>query len=212
MSLDAISVPPNSGNSPNYLVIFLHGWGADYRDLVPLANVLNLPDCQFLFPNAPFPHSGGFGGRAWYALDTPDYNGIQESREMLFNWVLSLEENTGVPLNRTILAGFSQGGAMILDVGLTLPVVGLCVCSGYLHFQPQPLDVPSPPVLMNHGTQDPVVPIAMARQAQAELTQIGVKVSYHEFEGGHEIPPETLVMMQQFIGDCWENIGRNQEN
>jgi phospholipase/carboxylesterase len=177
----------------------LHGWGANYQDLVPLASYFNLPDCQFLFPNAPFPHPQVPGGKSWYSLESSDYTGMAESRELLFNWVLSLEDATGVPLSRTILSGFSQGGAMILDVGLTLPVAGLCSLSGYLHFQPEAVDFNFPPVFMVHGKQDPVVPLIMAQQAKDKLTALGVNIDYHEFDGGHEIPLKAIALMQQFI-------------
>ncbi|AFY79405.1 putative esterase [Pleurocapsa sp. PCC 7327] len=199
MSLEAISIPPASGNRPTHLFIALHGWGADARDLAPLASMFNLPDYQFLFPNAPFPHPQVPGGKAWYALETEDYAGILESRQMLFDWLVSLESETGVPLERTILSGFSQGGAMILDIGLNLPVAGLCSMSGYLHAKPQASNSPLPPILIVHGRQDPVVPVQAARQARDELTAIGATVEYHEFDMGHEIRPAVLDLLQQFI-------------
>ena len=161
--------------------------------------MFDLPDYQFLFPNAPFPHPQVPGGKAWYALETNDYQGLLESRQMLFDWLRSLESMTGIPLSHTILSGFSQGSAMILDVGLNLPVAGLCSLSGYLHAKPQVGNFPLPPVLMVHGKLDTVVPLEAAQKSRDALISIGVTVEYHEFEMGHEIQPEVLDLMQQFI-------------
>ena len=200
-TLDAIFIPPNSGEKPANLLIMLHGWGANYQDLTPLAPMLDLPGFAYIFPNAPFEHPQVPGGRAWYALETNEYTGLAESKQILREWLLSLPDSTEVSLERTIMTGFSQGGAMALDVGLTLPFAGLCSLSGYLHYQPQKQnsDVYFPPVLIIHGTQDPVVPLPAAQQAKEKLTAIGVEVKYQEFLMGHEIQPPVLTLMQEFI-------------
>ena len=199
MSLDAISWSPKAGNSPQHLLIMLHGWGANADDLVPLADMLSLPNYQFLFPNAPFAHPQVPGGLAWYALETGKYEGIAESRQLLKDWLLSLEENTGIPLSRTILSGFSQGGAMSLEIGIQLPLAGICSLSGYLQFQPQPSPTEIPPILLIHGIQDSIVPVTMAHQARDKLTEMGAQVEYHEFNAGHEIPLQVLPILQSFI-------------
>ena len=175
----------------------LHGWGADAMDLAPLASMLDLADCQFLFPNAPFDHPQVPGGRAWYALETSDYQGLVVSRQQLHDWIISLESTTGIPLERTFLTGFSQGGAMTLDVGLSLPLAGLGSLSGYLHSEPHPQGPQN--VLIVHGKQDPVVPIAAARQARDLLLGLGVNVEYHELNMGHEIPIPALTILRQFL-------------
>jgi phospholipase/carboxylesterase len=177
----------------------LHGWGADASDLAPLSTVLNLPNYQFIFPSAPFPHPEVPGGKAWYALETPDYKGLDESRQMLLEWLRSLEATTGVPLSRTILSGFSQGGAMTLDVGSSLPLAGLCSLSGYLHSKPQKGDRSLPPVLIIHGTQDTVVPLKAAQQARDVFSVLGATVEYREFEMGHEINASAIEVLQAFI-------------
>ena len=220
-TLDAISVMPSNGEKPKYLLVMLHGWGANYQDLAPLAQMLNLPDFACLFPNAPFPHPQVPGGRAWYDLENmPNCKQLIQSRELLINWLSSLEAATGVPLQRTIMAGFSQGGAMTLDVGLTFPMLSLCSMSGYLHYEPENNSItdaiasgliintekinrsyPSKlsPALIIHGKQDPVVPIQAGRQAKETLSAMGVDVQYHEFNMGHEIPLPALEVLQQFI-------------
>ena len=148
LSLEVINIPPASGQSPVGLVVVLHGWGANALDLASVVPVLNLPDFQFICPNAPFSHPRMSTGKAWYNLERQDYKGLTESRQLLKDWLKSLESTTGVPLSRTILCGFSQGAAMTLDVGLTLPLAGLICLSGYLHPNPQLADKTSMPVLI----------------------------------------------------------------
>lgn len=199
MSLDALSLPPESGKSPSHLLVILHGWGADANDLVPIASMLDVPEYECIFPNAPYPHPEVPGGRAWYALETSNYQGLSESRQLLYDWLLALEPTTGVPLQKTILCGFSQGGAMTLDVGLNLPLAALCSLSGYLHTRPQLSYSQQPSILMVHGKQDPVVPIQAAQQARDELLALGIKVDYHELDMGHEIPLPVIQLLQKFI-------------
>jgi phospholipase/carboxylesterase len=199
MSLEAISISPSNNKKPEKIIVLLHGWGANYQDLVPLTSMLNLPDCQFLFPNAPFLHPQVPGGRAWYDLDDSSYGGIEESRKSFYNWLISLPENTGVLLENVIVAGFSQGGAMSLDIGLKLPVAGVCSFSGYLHFEPEKQAEPFPPVLMFHGKFDPVVPVNFAREGKSKLESVGVNLTYQEFDIAHEINNEEINLMRQFV-------------
>ncbi|MEL4894300.1 alpha/beta hydrolase [Crocosphaera sp. Alani8] len=198
MSLEFISIKPKN-SEPKNLLVMLHGWGANAEDLAPLSSVLTLPDYQLLFPNAPFSHPEVPGGLAWYALETGKYEGIEESCQLLKNWLLSLEKDTGIPLSRTILSGFSQGGAMALDIGINLPLRGICSLSGYLQFQPQKIASPVPPILIIHGTNDMVVPLQMAQKARDGLTSISAKVEYHELEMGHEIPTDVIPIFEKFI-------------
>lgn len=206
MSLNVLSVPPKS--ETDSLLILLHGWGANAQDVAALANWLSLPQCQMLFPDAPFPFPFGPGGRIWYNFP-PDYTftcepelanqrDLQESRQLLTTWLRSLQSTTGIPLSRTILAGFSQGGAMTLDVGLSLPLAGVLVLSGYLHSPPTHLASPPPPVFMAHGRQDAVVPLQAAQQSRDRLQSLGVDVTYQELDTGHEIPMPVLGLVQNF--------------
>ena len=197
-TIEAISAIPK--NQPDYLLVVLHGWGANYQDFVPFAKVLNLPNFGYMFPNAPFDHFQVPGGKAWYALEDKSFTGLAQSRQLLLDWLNSLAASTGVPIKKTILAGFSQGGAMTLDVGLTLPLAALCSFSGYLHYEPQiQPDKTYPPTLIVHGTQDPVVPIAAAIKAKDELSKIGVPVQYREFAMAHEVNDEAIALFKQFI-------------
>jgi len=197
VSLKYTSSP--SKNPAKYLVVVLHGWGDNFYGLMPLAEHLEFPDIEFIFADAPYPHPHVPDGKAWYHLETPEYKGLKESSQSLFNWILSLEQSTGVPLSHTMLIGFSQGGAMTLDVGLKLPLLGLCSLSGYLHYQPSQLNLPSPPLLLIHGSQDVVVPVSAAQYANTLLKSLGVEVDYHELNIGHEISLEALNLLREFI-------------
>lgn len=201
MSLKSISIKPKE-KEPAGLFVCLHGWGSNSEDLASLAPELGLPDYQFICPDAPFPHPYIPEGFMWYDLDSKDYDGLPESREILRDWLLSLESLTGISLAKTILCGFSQGGAMTLDVGLTLPLGGLIVLSGYLHAPLETnLDV-LPPVLLVHGRQDMVVPIASASRSKSALLSLGVKLIYQEFDMGHQITSPVIDAIKIFAQDC----------
>lgn len=185
----------------------LHGWGANAQDVASLSAYLDLPEFQMLFPDAPFPYAFGPMGRVWYNFP-PNYTfscdpslaqqpELLESRQLLLDWVRSLESTTGIPLSRTILAGFSQGGAMALEVGLQLPLAGLLVLSGYLHRPVEAIENP-PPVLMVHGRQDMVVPLEAAHHSRDQLQAAGVSVTYEELNSGHEISLQVLELVQIF--------------
>lgn len=187
----------------------LHGWGANAQDVAALAHYLDLPDFEFAFPNAPFPFPYSPIGRMWYDLpesysffSQPAFAQqpqIQESRQRLTDWLLSLEATTGIPLSRTVLAGFSQGGAMTLDVGLNLPLAAMMVLSGYSH-APLNLSAQQPPkILIVHGQLDQVVPLVAAQRTRESLVNQGASVQYHELSMGHEIQPVVLKLMQSFI-------------
>lgn len=193
-------MPPITGQSPAGLIVALHGWGANAQDLASVVPLLNLPDYQFMFPNAPFAHPYGSGGKMWYNLDSENRGkGLEESRQLLIDWLQSLESITGVPLPRTVLSGFSQGAAMTLDVGLGTPLAGLVALSGYLHPISEPVNLATvPPVIIMHGRQDSIVPLAAAQNARDNLVALGVSVQYHEFDMGHEIRPEVLPVIRKF--------------
>ncbi|MFH7026711.1 MAG: alpha/beta hydrolase [Heteroscytonema crispum UTEX LB 1556] len=203
-SLELINFPPKTGQAPKGLIVTLHGWGANADDVASLLPFFNLPDYQFMFPNAPFPYPYSPGGRAWYDLRTENmYQGLTESRQLLTNWLQSLESSTGVPLSRTILSGFSQGGAMTLDVGLNLPLAGLIVMSGYLHpGVPSTTQNNFPPVLIMHGRQDEVVPLQAAIKARETLELLPIALQYQEFDMGHEIRPEMLEWLRNFVANA----------
>ena len=177
----------------------LHGWGANAQDLASVVPFLNLPDYQFILPDAPFNHPHVAGGKAWYDFQSSNNQGYFESKQLLTDWLQSLATETGVPLTRTILSGFSQGAAMTLDVGLNLPLAGLVALSGYLHPVTELKNSSIPPVLLVHGRQDTVVPLSAAKKARDRLQTLGVKVQYQEFDMDHEIRPEVIALIRSFI-------------
>ncbi len=176
----------------------LHGWGANAQDLATVVPFLNLPDYQFVLPDAPFNHPQVAGGKAWYDFQKNN-QGYYQSKQLLNDWLLSLAKDTGVPLNRTILSGFSQGAAMTLDVGLHLPLAGLVALSGYLHPITESPNSAIAPILLVHGRQDSVVPLSAAQKARDNLQAMGAKVQYQEFDMGHEIRPEVIALIRNFI-------------
>ena len=208
MSLQAIVIPAKQ-QPVKGIVVILHGWGASAEDVKSLATFIDLPNYQLVFPDAPFPHPYAAAGRMWYNFpnyfnfqSTPDFYDrpdLSTSRQQLVDFLKSLTEQTDIPLSRVILAGFSQGGAMTLDVGLNLPLAGLLVLSGYLHAPIQPHTSNVPPLAIVHGRQDTVVPLTAAQQARASLEAIGATVYYQEFDMGHEIQPSVLTLMQRFV-------------
>lgn len=208
LALQAIALPAQT-SQPQGLLVGLHGWGANAQDLAALAPLLNLPNYTMIFPNAPLPHPYSTTGRMWYAfpesysfLGRPEFSNqpdLVSSRQQLKTWLLSLERQTGIPLSGTVLAGFSQGGAMTLDVGSTLPLAALMVLSGYMHAPIPAVNPAISRILTVHGRQDQVVPLNAAQRTRTHLQAIGAPVEYHEFDMGHEIRPIVLEIMQNFM-------------
>ncbi len=215
MTLQAITIPPASGQPPRGTVVILHGWGASAKDVLSLASLVDLPDFQLVFPDAPFSHPYSTGGKMWYDFPgnfnfqgTPEFRDrkdLSTSRQLLIDFLKEQSATTGVPLAHTVLGGFSQGGAMTLDVGLGLPLAGLMVLSGYLHAPIVPPQTAIPPVLMIHGKQDSVVPLAAAQRALASLRSLGAEVQYQEFDMGHEIQSIVLKLIQSFVEELLPN-------
>ena len=197
-----ITVP--ASGVPQGNIVLIHGWGANSDDLVGLLPYLQLPNYQFLLPNGLFEHQYTETGRAWYSftgagqLTASSQPELVTSRQTLQDWLGTLPETTGVALDRTWIGGFSQGGAMALEIGLALPVAGIMVLSGYLH---PDLTAPKtcPAVAIWHGRQDEVVPIEAAWQTRNQLINWGAIVQYHELEMEHTIIPEEIKMMRQFV-------------
>jgi phospholipase/carboxylesterase len=189
-------------------LVVLHGWGANAEDAAYFTGMLPLAKVDRFLPEGPFNHPYSDVGRMWYSLDNiTGFDGdlshqadLQTSRQLLTDWLLALPGKTGIPLERTILGGFSQGGAMTIEVGLTLPLAGLMILSGYLHKSLANIPKPPMPILQIHGQQDMVVPIAAARKTRDALLALGSNLTYQEFPGlGHEVSMTVLEQMQGFV-------------
>ena len=185
-------------------VIWMHGLGADAHDFYAVPSQLGLPAdlrVRFVFPNAPripVTINGGLIMRAWYDVYGFDARDQDERRiRQSTGWIDELvarEVERGVPANRVVLAGFSQGGAMALFGGLRHPqaLAGLMCLSAYLPL-PDTLDAEasaanrSVPIFQAHGTADPMVPAALGRGSRDRLVEAGYAVDYREYPMAHAV-------------------------
>ncbi|MGZ5186378.1 MAG: alpha/beta hydrolase [Caldimonas sp.] len=216
MSLQAIEI--ESGPRPVASVIILHGLGADGNDFVPVASELDLRSLgpvRFVFPHAPtrpVTLNGGYVMRAWYdifGLDAQqrreDEVGLRES-QALVEGLIAKEKGRGVPARKIVLAGFSQGCAMTLMTGLRHDerLAGLVGLSGYLPLAAKAeverhaanRDVP---IFLAHGSADPVIPIARARDSRDALVAMGHEVEWHEYPMPHSVCGEEIADLQGWL-------------
>ena len=137
-------------------LVLLHGWGANGEDLKPLGDRL-ARECSKTLDvvclEAPEPHPDQPGGRQWYGLFPAQWDAVPAAVEHL-KAQLQTPSTSGLGLERTVVFGFSQGGAMALDGGCALPIAGLISCSGYPHPNWAPPQQ-HPPVLLMHGSDVP---------------------------------------------------------
>lgn len=202
---------------PGASVIWLHGLGADGYDFVPIVRELEslgAPAVRYVFPHAPMipvTLNGGYVMRAWYDIAGTDLvrreddAGIRASQRAV-EALIAREVERGVARQRIVLAGFSQGAAITLQTGLRQPepLAGLMALSGYL-----PLADALPaeraersarvPILMAHGTSDPVVPIERATASRDRLLELGYAVQWHEYPMQHAVSAEELQDIAAFL-------------
>lgn len=187
-------------------LVLLHGWGADADDLLDLGSELLGSDAaavSVVALRAPLPHPGGTG-RQWYDLGLPNWPELPAAREDLLGRLGELAET--VPLERTVLLGFSQGAAMAIDVavGAALPLAGLIGCSGYPH-PGWVAPTPTMPILLTHGTADSVVPFGACEALEQSLKASGGRVETLAFPGGHGIDPGLFPAMRKFLSRAWQS-------
>lgn len=195
--------------APDAAVIWLHGLGADGYDFEPLVPELRLPArlrVRFVFPHAPVRPvtiNMGMPMRAWYDIlqlggGREDDAGLRAS-QALVEGLIEREKGRGVHAHRIVLAGFSQGGAIALQTGLRYPerLAGVLALSTYLPLartlaaerNAANRDLP---VLMAHGTLDPMIPIARARESRAALEALGYAVEWREYAMPHSVCGEEI--------------------
>lgn len=191
-------------------VIWLHGLGADGFDFKGIETQLGLPadhGIRFIYPHAPMQPvtiNNGYVMRAWYDIYALE-PGMPEDREGLeaaANIVLGLiaeQQRQGIPPQQMVLAGFSQGGAVSLFTALSnaLPLAGVLALSTYLPVAEHVRGIATPeglaiPVWMAHGTEDPVVPLALAQASMETLREMGLQLEWHCYPMPHSICPREI--------------------
>lgn len=195
------------GDPVDLSVIWLHGLGADASDFLPIIGQLSLPSgTRFVFPNAPLRPitiNGGMVMRGWFDIAgfgssaKADVAGLTQSIALVRR-LIEREVERGVACERIVLAGFSQGGAVVLHAGLTSDIVlgGILGLSTYLP-APELLQSASRfastiPVMLAHGTHDQVIPIAVAEQSAEAIRASGASVDWSTYPMGHEVNLDEL--------------------
>jgi phospholipase/carboxylesterase len=199
-----------TGDHPEAAVIWMHGLGADGNDFVPIVRELDLTDCpaiRFVFPHAetmPVTINNGYVMRAWYDIlgmdlvRREDEVGLRKSQQQI-EQLIAREIERGIPAERIILAGFSQGCAMTLQTGLRYPhkLAGMLCLSGYLPLADKlsaerSQSNRSTPIFMAHGRVDPVVQIARAETSRDFLTSLGYAVEWKDYSMPHSVCEEEI--------------------
>jgi phospholipase/carboxylesterase len=199
-SLRFIQRPPSAG--PEGALVLLHGRGVDERDLAPLLDQLD-PDRRLLgvAPRGPLSLPGSPGAH-WYIVRRvgyPDADTFSESYAQLGAWLEALADSSGIPIERTVLGGFSQGAVMAYALGLGAGrprPAAILAMSGFVPVvEGWCADLEARrglPVAITHGTLDPVIAVEFGRQARDLLEQAGLAVSYRESAVGHGVDPAWL--------------------
>lgn len=207
----------NKGDSPVATILIMHGLGADGRDFLPIAEQLDLSSIgpvRFLFPNAPqipVTINGGYVMPAWYDLlgadlvKREDEGGLRESQSAI-EALIARENSRGMPSNRIVVAGFSQGCAMSLMVGLrhAETLAGILGMSGYLPLADKTAAERSEaslktPIFLAHGTRDGVVPLARATASRDALKALGYSIEWHDYAMEHSVCPQEIVDIEGWL-------------
>jgi phospholipase/carboxylesterase len=191
---------PAAGDPEGALVLF-HGRGADERDLFPLLDMLD-PERRLLGATARGPLSLPPGGAHWYVVRRvgyPDPETFNSTFPVLSSWLSELLAEHGIPPERTVLGGFSQGSVMAYALGLGPErprPAGILALSGFLprveDFELELAKAAGLPVAIGHGTHDPVISVEFGRDARDRLLEAGARVTYRESPMPHTIDPAFL--------------------
>jgi phospholipase/carboxylesterase len=192
----------------------MHGLGADGHDFEPVVQMLNLPHIKFILPHAPYRPvtlNNGYEMRAWYDIfglqseSTQDEAGIN-NMQLTINAMIEAEIARGIPSQRILLAGFSQGGAMALHTATRFdqPLAGVLALSTYLPLKSQLKEKQHPanqqlPIWMAHGRQDSVITLATAQSSRETLEAAGYRVKWHEYDMPHSVCEEEINDIRQFL-------------
>lgn len=215
MALDTLEI--ETGDHPCATVLLMHGLGADGNDFVPITREMDLSHVgpvRFVFPNAPIlpvTINGGYPMPAWYDILGADLTaredevGLRRSQAAI-EALLAREKARGIPAERIVIAGFSQGCAMALMTGLrhAEPLAGIVGLSGYL-----PLAAATAaerheanaqtPVFLGHGRQDDVVPLRSALATREALQTLGNPVEWHDYAMPHSVCMEEISDLNRWL-------------
>jgi phospholipase/carboxylesterase len=200
----------NTGADPKGTVIWLHGLGADCWDFVPVVKELGLPPdlpLRFIFPQAPsrpITINNGQVMPGWYDISMaelqrkPDEAGVRLSQAAI-EQLIAREIGRGIAADKIVLAGFSQGGAIALQTGLRYrdALGGIMALSTYLTLDDSlateaTIANANIPILMAHGTQDPVIPLTLAQSSRAKMAARGYKIEWREYPMPHSVCMEEI--------------------
>ena len=203
--------------NPSAAVIWLHGLGADGNDFVPIIPELRLEGCpgiRFVFPSAPsmpVTVNGGYVMPAWYdivgrnLMDQEDAAGIHRSATSIVE-LIEREASRGIAYENIVLAGFSQGCAMALHIGLRFPhkLAGIIALSGYLPLAMSLITEKhsanqNTPIFMGHGMYDAVVVPERAEASYVALEKMGYQVNWNEYPMEHSVNREELMDISRFL-------------
>lgn len=204
-------------STPRSAVIWLHGLGADAYDFEGIVPFLPTKDCgmRMIFPNAPVRPvtiNNGFMMPAWYDIADPtlkntDQNGIAESTAMITE-LIDEQINKGIAADNIVVAGFSQGGAMALHVGLRYPqrLAGVMALSCYVLEREKHTAEINPinqqtPIWIAHGTQDNVVPYALGESSAEFLTEHGHSVTFVSYPMAHEVSMPEITALSNWLSE-----------
>jgi phospholipase/carboxylesterase len=206
-----------TGPHPRTTLIVLHGLGADGFDFVPICGELNLAalgSVRYVFPHAPtrpVTINGGYTMRAWYDILVTDLvrhedeTGLRQSQQQIAE-LIDRERERGVPAERIVVMGFSQGCAMALMTALRYPhrLGGAVGLSGYLPLAALTTAERSTanadlPVFMAHGTQDPIVPHARGAASRDALRALGHEVAWQEYPMPHSVCAEEIEALNAWL-------------
>lgn len=211
------TVERETGTDPTHSVIWLHGLGADGNDFVPIVPELvspQWPALRFVFPHAPVRPvtiNGGMPMRAWYdilgmdLMSRQDATGMRASIDAV-EALIAREHERGVPSERIVLAGFSQGGAIALLAGLrhAQRLAGIVALSTYLPLADTLAAERSTanaqvPVFWGHGTMDPVVILQRGLDSRAALEALGYAVDWHTYPMPHSVCAEEIADLRRWF-------------
>jgi phospholipase/carboxylesterase len=210
------TVEIETGDRPRSTVIWLHGLGADGHDFEPVVPHLLWPDApaiRFVFPHAevrPVTVNGGMRMRAWYDIVSIDgdrghdeagiHRSVQQTRDLI-----AREVERGIAPERIVLAGFSQGGAIAIQLALRHQprLAGLMALSTYLLLKDSLMadreQLQALPAFMAHGRQDPVVPLAMGEAAAETLRRFGCEVEWHTYPIPHSVSMDEISDIRHWL-------------